>query len=63
MNAKHNVTASLFDLLHPYALLGGLVTLALFLAHGAIFLSLRTSGEMVARARKSPRVPRLRPSR
>ncbi len=51
MNAKHNVTASLFDLLHPYALLGGLVTLSLFLAHGAIFLSLRTSGEMVARAR------------
>jgi cytochrome d ubiquinol oxidase subunit II len=51
MNAAHNVTASLWDLLHPYALLGGLVTLALFLTHGAIFLSLRTSGEMVARAR------------
>jgi cytochrome d ubiquinol oxidase subunit II len=51
MNADHNVTASLFDLLHPYALLGGLVTLSLFLAHGAIFLSLRTSGEMVKRAR------------
>lgn len=52
MNAQHNVTASLFDLLHPYALLGGLTTLALFLTHGAIFLSLRTRGEMVARARK-----------
>jgi cytochrome d ubiquinol oxidase subunit II len=51
MNAAHNVTASLWDLLHPYALLGGLVTLTLFLTHGAIFLSLRTSGEMVARAR------------
>ena len=47
MNAQHNVTAQLWDLLHPYALLGGLVTLTLFLAHGAIFLSLRTSGEMV----------------
>jgi cytochrome bd ubiquinol oxidase subunit II len=52
MNAKHNVTASLFDLLHPYALLGGLTTLSLFLAHGAIFLSLRIHGEMVQRARK-----------
>jgi cytochrome d ubiquinol oxidase subunit II len=51
MNADHNVTASLFDLLHPYALLGGLVTLSLFLSHGAIFLSLRTRGEMVERAR------------
>jgi cytochrome d ubiquinol oxidase subunit II len=51
MNAHHNVTANLLDLLHPYALLGGLVTLSLFLGHGAIFLSLRTRGEMVRRAR------------
>lgn len=51
MNAQHNVTASLWDLLHPYALLGGLVTLSLFLGHGAIFLALRTRGEIVARAR------------
>jgi cytochrome d ubiquinol oxidase subunit II len=51
MNAAHNVTASLWDLLHPYALLGGLVTLSLFLTHGAIFLALRTEGEMVVRAR------------
>ncbi len=51
MNSAHNVTASLWDLLHPYALLGGLVTLALFLTHGAIFLALRTRGEMVERAR------------
>jgi cytochrome d ubiquinol oxidase subunit II len=51
MNAQHNVTASLWDLLHPYALLGGLTTLALFLSHGAIFLSLRMEGELVERAR------------
>ncbi len=55
MNARHDVTANLLDLLHPYALLGGLTTLSLFLAHGAIFLSLRTSGEMVARARSVAR--------
>src|SRR5271166_3002879 len=51
MNAHHNVTASLWDLLHPYALLGGLTTLALFLSHGAIFLSLRMKGELVQRSR------------
>ncbi len=51
MNAQHNVTASLWDLLNPYALLGGLTTLSLFLGHGAIFLSLRTRGAMVGRAR------------
>ena len=51
MNAQHNVTGHLFDLLHPYALLGGLVTLTLFLSHGATFLALRTRGEMVGRAR------------
>jgi len=51
MNAHHDVTATLWDLLHPYALLGGLTTLALFLSHGAIFLSLRTSGALVGRAR------------
>ncbi len=51
MNSQHNVTAKIWDLLHPYALLGGLVTLTLFIAHGAIFLSLRTRGELVQRAR------------
>jgi cytochrome bd ubiquinol oxidase subunit II len=55
MNSRHDVTANLLDLLHPYALLGGLTTLALFLAHGALFLSLRTKGEMVERARSVSR--------
>jgi cytochrome d ubiquinol oxidase subunit II len=51
MNAQHNVTATIFGLLHPYALLGGLVTLSLFTAHGAIFLTLRTRDQLVDRAR------------
>jgi cytochrome d ubiquinol oxidase subunit II len=51
MNSQHNVTATIWDLLHPYALLGGLVTLTLFTAHGAIFLTLRTRGELLDRAR------------
>ena len=50
MNASHTMTASLWDLLHPYALLGGLVTLSLFLTHGAGFLALRTHGEVHSRA-------------
>ncbi|CAB4329562.1 MAG: cytochrome d ubiquinol oxidase subunit II [Actinobacteria bacterium] len=41
-----------FNLLNPYALLGGLVTVTLFLTHGAIFLSLKTDGAMRDRAAK-----------
>ncbi|MFW2513428.1 cytochrome d ubiquinol oxidase subunit II [Demequina sp. SO4-13] len=37
-------TGGFFNLLSPYALLGGATTLALFLSHGAIFLSLKTNG-------------------
>jgi cytochrome d ubiquinol oxidase subunit II len=51
MDSQHNVTASLLDLLHPYALLGGLVTLSLFLGHGAMFLTLRTPADLATRAR------------
>ncbi len=45
-------TGNLLDLLHPYALLGGLVTLTLFLAHGAIYLELKTEGEIRGRAKQ-----------
>jgi cytochrome d ubiquinol oxidase subunit II len=40
-----------FDLLSPYTLLGGLVTLSLFTTHGAIFIALKTDGDIRARAR------------
>ncbi len=50
MGPGHVVHASLLDLLHPYALLGGVATLALFTAHGAGFLSLRVKGELQQRA-------------
>ncbi len=39
-----------FNLLNPYALLGGVVTLFVFLTHGAIFLSLKTAGGIRDRA-------------
>ena len=41
-----------FDLLNPYALLGGLVTLTLFTFHGAVFTALKTVGDIRVRARK-----------
>ncbi|MFJ6727562.1 MULTISPECIES: cytochrome d ubiquinol oxidase subunit II [unclassified Streptomyces] len=41
----------LWDLLNPYALLGGLVTLTLFTFHGAVFAALKTVGEIRERAR------------
>jgi cytochrome d ubiquinol oxidase subunit II len=40
-----------FNLLNPYALLGGVVTLTVFLTHGAIFLSLKTDGAIRERSR------------
>ncbi|MEV4865692.1 cytochrome d ubiquinol oxidase subunit II [Streptomyces ossamyceticus] len=40
------------DLLNPYALLGGLVTLTLFTFHGTVFVGLKTVGEIRERARK-----------
>ncbi|PIM70543.1 cytochrome d ubiquinol oxidase subunit II [Streptomyces sp. JV178] len=40
------------DLLNPYALLGGLVTLTLFTFHGTVFVGLKTVGDIRERARK-----------
>lgn len=39
------------DLLNPYALLGGLVTLTLFTFHGTVFAALKTVGDIRTRAR------------
>ena len=44
-------TGTLLDLLNPYALLGGLTTLSLFSLHGALFLSMKTDGELQERVR------------
>jgi cytochrome d ubiquinol oxidase subunit II len=43
----------LLGLLHPIALLGGLASLALFVLHGSVFLSLKTTGELADRARRA----------
>ena len=51
MNAAHDVTATIWDLLNPFAIVGGLATITLFASHGAIFLTLRTRGDLTDRAR------------
>jgi cytochrome bd ubiquinol oxidase subunit II len=52
MNSAHVYTGNLLTLLNWYGLLGGLTTLSLFAMHGAIFLALKTDGDMRQRARQ-----------
>ncbi|MEO5654236.1 MAG: cytochrome d ubiquinol oxidase subunit II [Marmoricola sp.] len=51
IDAEKEFTGGLFTLLNPFGLLGGLVTLGLFLTHGAIFTALKTTGDIRHRAR------------
>ena len=44
-------TGNLFTLLNPFGLLGGLVTMGLFLTHGSMFIALKTEGDIRERAR------------
>ncbi|QQC90297.1 cytochrome d ubiquinol oxidase subunit II [Streptomyces alfalfae] len=53
IDAHKEYVGSFFDLLNPYAILGGLVTLTLFTFHGAVFASLKTVGDIRVRARKA----------
>ncbi|MFC0007602.1 cytochrome d ubiquinol oxidase subunit II [Micromonospora siamensis] len=50
LSADHEYVGGLVDLLNPYALLGGVTTAALFLTHGAVFIALKTTGEIRERA-------------
>ena len=45
-------TGGFWALLNPFALLGGLTTLLVFLAHGAVFVCLKTDGDLRQRAHK-----------
>lgn len=42
---------ALLPLLNPFALLAGLISLGMLVAHGAVWLQLRASGEVAARSR------------
>ncbi|TJZ76649.1 cytochrome d ubiquinol oxidase subunit II [Rhodococcus oryzae] len=46
IDENKKVVSGFFDLLNPYALLGGATTAIVFALHGAVFLALKTSGEV-----------------
>jgi cytochrome d ubiquinol oxidase subunit II len=50
IDATMTHVGSFWDLLNPYGLVGGLATVALFTLHGALFLNLKTGGEIESRA-------------
>jgi cytochrome d ubiquinol oxidase subunit II len=53
IDADKQYTGDLITLLNPYGLLGGVVTLTLFITHGASYVALKTEGELRARANKT----------
>ncbi|QCQ89809.1 cytochrome d ubiquinol oxidase subunit II [Rhodococcus sp. SGAir0479] len=46
INADKKVTSGFFDLLNPYALLGGITTGLVFALHGAVFVALKTADDV-----------------
>lgn len=52
IDADKEYTGSLFTLLNPFGLLGGVVTMLLFATHGAMFIALKTDGDIRHRARE-----------
>lgn len=50
--ADGEIEVSLFELLTPYALLIGVTTVAMFAMHGAIYLMMKTEGDIQARAQR-----------
>jgi len=52
IDASLEYTGGFWNLLNPYALLGGLTTLLLFTLHGATFLGLKAAGPVAERAHR-----------
>ena len=52
LDASHEFVGSLGSLFSPFALLGAATVTVLFVAHGAIFLALKTTGELRQRANR-----------
>ncbi|MDX6265144.1 MAG: cytochrome bd ubiquinol oxidase subunit [Kribbellaceae bacterium] len=52
LDASHEFVGSLGTVLNPFALLGGVAFTSLFVAHGAIFLALKTTGDLRERANR-----------
>jgi cytochrome bd ubiquinol oxidase subunit II len=56
LNAAHNYAGNFFTMLNPYSLLGGLATLTLFILDGALFLALKTMGDLRREATTAARL-------
>ena len=52
LDENHEFTGTFLTLIHPYSILLGLTTVALFLMHGNIFLVLKTEGELREKLRR-----------
>jgi len=52
LNNEGEFTASLNQLFHPYAVLVGITTVALFTMHGVIYLAMKTEGALHAKIRR-----------
>ncbi|WP_415975506.1 cytochrome d ubiquinol oxidase subunit II [Rhodococcus sp. 077-4] len=52
IDENKKVTAGFFDLLNPYALLGGVTMALVFALHGAVFVALKTTGDVHVDAAK-----------
>jgi len=46
LDGRHEFVGSFFGLLHPYALMVGITTVALFMMHGSIYAVMKTDGEL-----------------
>lgn len=55
-NGSLEYVGGFFNLLNPYALLGGVVTLTVFLTHGAVFLALKTTGDIRDKAQSIAKI-------
>jgi cytochrome d ubiquinol oxidase subunit II len=56
LDSNGDFTGTFWDLFSPYTVLAGIAVIALFLFHGATFLTLRTKGALLDRAGRAARV-------
>jgi cytochrome d ubiquinol oxidase subunit II len=52
LNEMHEFTGNFWSLISPYTVLTGITTVALFMMHGAIYLVMKTEGELQEKVRK-----------
>jgi cytochrome bd ubiquinol oxidase subunit II len=55
LDSNGDFTGTFWDLFHPYTVVAGLAIVAIFVFHGATFLTLRTTGDLLDRAGRTAR--------